>query len=138
MLLRNKNILCIGGFDPSGAAGLLADNRMASFLGALCQLVLPGRYRGSGCLLATALACILTDTLACAPGTESKPSSTTQDLAWDLAWDVPTAAHLKRDCTLALASVTAWLESAWHFEDGVHLPQCPASGLGPNIEQGPA
>lgn len=34
MLLRNKNILCIGGFDPSGAAGVLADGKMISFLGA--------------------------------------------------------------------------------------------------------
>lgn len=34
MLLRNKTILCIGGFDPSGCAGVLADLRMLQYLGA--------------------------------------------------------------------------------------------------------
>ncbi|MGJ8669596.1 MAG: bifunctional hydroxymethylpyrimidine kinase/phosphomethylpyrimidine kinase [Oceanococcus sp.] len=34
MLLRNKTILCIGGFDPSACAGILADARMLQFLGA--------------------------------------------------------------------------------------------------------
>ena len=34
MLLRNKTILCIGGFDPSGCAGILADARMLQYLGA--------------------------------------------------------------------------------------------------------
>lgn len=55
-----------------------------------------GRYRGSGCLLASALAC-------------------------QLAAGRP----LPEACRSALDAVEAWLQAAWLFDDGIHLPRAP-------------
>ncbi len=56
----------------------------------------PGRYRGSGCLLASAITCALAAGL-----------------------------DLQAACGFGLREVPRWLDSAWRFEDGIHLPQAP-------------
>lgn len=57
----------------------------------------PGQYRGTGCLLASAITAYLV-----------------AGYATDQA------------CDQALAQVDAWLAQAWRFADGVHLPRPPA------------
>ncbi len=59
--------------------------------------LLPGRYRGSGCMLASALAGFLGQKQA-----------------------------LEHAVPLALNAVEHMLRHAWHFDDGVHLPKTPA------------
>ena len=56
----------------------------------------PGGYRGTGCLLASALSCAL------AAGQDLVPA-----------------------CEFALQTVSRWIEAAQHFDDGIHLPQEP-------------